>query len=487
MIRKSIFINIESEYAAQVIGLFDEDHRYLFDKYGIEVENAKFQPKVKLKLWDGIIRFFDGRGRTYTKLLPEIIDFINSRGCYDIKIEDHRAPITFYEGEIDEKFLQDTAEIPILLRPYQVDMVNLALAATSGFLESCTGSGKTLTCAALAKALLQINVSTIIIVPSGDLVEQTAETFELCGLDYGMYYGEVKDIDHSIVVATWQALQYNPEILRQFQGFIVDECHTLTGVVLRDLINKHGAHIAYRYGVTGTFPPGKVDKYACYASIGEILYSLPAWKLIELGYLAKIEIQPVEIADKQMLAEISDQFDAFLPEEKTFIDYDTERKFLTLHESRNRLIAEDIMKTRDEYGNTLILVGDVEQGKLLQTMIPDSVFLYGKNKTKERRYVYERFANEDGIIIIATMKIASTGISIDRIFFLGLVDVNKSFTKVIQAIGRGLRVAKDKTSIFCKDYFSNLQWSSKHFTQRKGFYVDAKYPVFKKVKLTHRK
>jgi superfamily II DNA or RNA helicase len=121
---------------------------------------------------------------------------------------------------------------------------------------------------------------------------------------------------------------------------------------------------------------------------------------------------------------------------------------------------------------------------MLQKLIPNSVFLYGQNKTKERRMVYERFANEDNITVIATMKIASTGISIDRIFFLGLVDINKSFTKVIQAIGRGLRKKGDKNSIFCKDYYSSLKWSKKHFSQdRKKFYVDAKYPVLPVVKI----
>ena len=464
-------ITIVNEVKATVTGLLPEHLAELYKIYGIEKKNAKFMPKVKMGLWDGVIRFFSGSGVTYTQFIPDILDFIDATNCYEIEIEDTRGELPVFQGEIDGNYLLDTAKVPIHLRPYQVEMVNICLKQMSGFLVSCTGSGKTLTCAALAKALNSMGMRVIIIVPSGDLVEQTSDTFELCGIEHGVYSGDSKNLTPAITVATWQALQYSPNILRSYNAFIVDECHTLTGQVIKDLINEYGGHIGYRYGVTGTFPPDEVDKFACHASIGQILYELPAWKLIELGFLSKIEIQPVECQDKKKIGE-------------DFVDFDLERKYLTTSEERLEKIAIDIIETTKIHGNTLVLVGDVEQGKRLSELIPNSVFLYGKNKTKERMTAYSRFAEEDGITIIATMKIASTGISIDRIFFLALVDVNKSFTKVIQAIGRGLRKAHDKDSVFGKDYHSSLKWSKKHFnSERKKFYDEAKYPVLPKIKL----
>lgn len=464
-------ITVHNETKCSISGLISEHLSELYNIYGIEKKNAKFMPKYKMGLWDGKIRFFSGRGETYTKMLPEILDYLDATGCYEIEIDDQRGDIPIFDGVITDEYLMDTAQVPIKLRPYQVEMVNLCLQHTSGFLESCTGSGKTLTCAALAKALNSMGLRVIIIVPSGDLVEQTSDTFELCGISHGVYSGDSKNLEPSITVATWQALQYAPTIIKNYHAFIVDECHTLTGQVLKDLINEYGGHIGYRYGVTGTFPPDEVDRFACHASIGQILYSLPAWKLIEEGFLSEIEIQPVEIQDKKKIGE-------------DFPEFEIERTYLTTSNERLEVIANDLINTTKIHGNTLVLVGDVEQGKMLQKLIPNSVFLYGQNKTKERRMVYERFANEDNITVIATMKIASTGISIDRIFFLGLVDINKSFTKVIQAIGRGLRKKGDKNSIFCKDYYSSLKWSKKHFSQeRKKFYVDAKYPVLPVVKI----
>lgn len=475
-----VVITLKNEVRANVSGLIRDDIKFLYDAFGVEIENARFMPKVKMGLWDGVIRFFDGYGNTYVKLLDAIIDYIESTGRYNISVVDNRRPQPLIELQIDAHFLSDTSVIPLELRPYQVDMVNLCLSAGSGFLESCTASGKTFTCAALAKALHLYGLRTIIIVPSGDLVEQTCDTLELCGLDFGTYSGDSKVLDPPITVATWQALQYNPKILRSYDAFIVDECHTLTGQVIKDLINDHGDHIAFRYGVTGTFPPGAADKQACHASIGDILYSLPAHVLIAQGYLSTLEIEPVQIQDKKHTKVLLCNADGEFP------DYDSETEFITTHIPRLEVIAEDLMRTRDKYGNTLVLVGSVDAGKALQKLIPNSVFLYGQNKTKERRIVYERFANEDGLIIIATMKIASTGISIDRIFYLALVDINKSFTRVIQAIGRGLRKKGDKSHVFVRDYFSNLKYSNKHFTNdRKKYYVEAKYPVLPKIKLTY--
>jgi superfamily II DNA or RNA helicase len=54
------------------------------------------------------------------------------------------------------------------------------------------------------------------------------------------------------------------------------------------------------------------------------------------------------------------------------------------------------------------------------------------------------FEERDDLIVIASSGIASTGISIDRVFCLCLVDAGKSFIKAIQSIGRGLRLAEDK-------------------------------------------
>lgn len=466
---KTVKLNLLNEVEVQITGLTPDDSRYLYEEYGIEVAGAKFMPKVKMGMWDGKIRFFGKTGLTYVRMLDELIPYFEQKG-YALDIVDNRKYFEQISFRADEDYFDHLSELKITLRPYQVEMVNKCLEAGSGFLLSCTGSGKTLTCAALGNILADHGYPTIIIVPSGDLVDQTAETFELCGMDYGVYSGDSKKLGR-VTVATWQALQYNPSILANFGAVIVDECHTLTGKVIKDLINQHGSHIAFRYGVTGTFPPNPADEFACKASIGSILYELPAWKLIELGYLANLEIQPYEIQDK---------FDKNMAE---FPEYDAERAYVNQSPERMEIVAEQIMENARKHGNTLVLVTSVDQGKMLQALIPDSVFLYGVHLTKARKNIYSRFAVEDNLIVIATVGIASTGISINRIFHLCFVDMWGSFTKVIQAIGRGLRKHGDKDFVFCSDIHSNFKFGKKHFSLRNKYYTDAKYPILKKIKI----
>jgi superfamily II DNA or RNA helicase len=81
------------------------------------------------------------------------------------------------------------------------------------------------------------------------------------------------------------------------------------------------------------------------------------------------------------------------------------------------------------------------------------------------------------MIIIASAGIASTGISIDRIFCLVLLDTGKSFVKCIQSVGRGLRKKGDKSKIHVADIYSKLKYAKKHYKERKKFYEEAQYPL----------
>ena len=89
------------------------------------------------------------------------------------------------------------------------------------------------------------------------------------------------------------------------------------------------------------------------------------------------------------------------------------------------------------------------------------------------------FEQQDDIIVIASSGIASTGISIDRVFCLMLVDAGKSFIKAIQSIGRGLRLGHDKQEVRVVDVHSKQRWAKKHFKDRVKHYKEASYPVAK--------
>ena len=186
--------------------------------------------------------------------------------------------------------------------------------------------------------------------------------------------------------------------------------------------------------------------------------------------MSKLEIEPIEI---QELAE------------EEFPDYAAEKAYISRQPQRLDFIADLIIARCQSHGNTLVLVNNIKQGKQLQSLIKDSVFLYGATENEVRAEWYSLFQERDDLIVIATSGIASTGISIDRVFCLIFIDSGKSFTRVIQSVGRGLRKAFDKDFVHVVDIFSSLKKRKKHWRTRLKYYKEAKYPTSKvsKVKL----
>jgi len=66
-----------------------------------------------------------------------------------------------------------------------------------------------------------------------------------------------------------------------------------------------------------------------------------------------------------------------------------------------------------------------------------------------------------------------------------LIEPGKSFIRVIQSIGRGLRKAEDKDFVNIYDFTSSAKFSKRHLTERKKFYKKAQYP-FKITKVNWR-
>ena len=168
-----------------------------------------------------------------------------------------------------------------------------------------------------------------------------------------------------------------------------------------------------------------------------------------------------------------------------FPEYQAEKRYLQSNEERLEWITMYIEAKRDlKKGNVFCLVDGVKFGKKLASMIEGAFFVHGKDKRKARKEIYDLFEDNDNIVVIATVNIASTGLNIKRIFNMVIIDVGKSFIRVIQSIGRGLRKAPDKDFVDVTDVCSDLKYSKSHLRQRVKFYKEAEYP-YKKRKVTY--
>ena len=160
---------------------------------------------------------------------------------------------------------------------------------------------------------------------------------------------------------------------------------------------------------------------------------------------------------------------------KSFAGYPEELKFLVTDAERIKYIGK-LLNTVSQSGNTLILVDRISAGEMLQEIIPDSVFVKGDMKLKDRKEQYDEVKEATNKVIIATYGVAAVGINIPRIFNLVLIEPGKSFVRVIQSIGRGVRKAEDKDFVQIWDITSTCKYAKRHLTSRKKFYKEAQYP-----------
>jgi superfamily II DNA or RNA helicase len=160
---------------------------------------------------------------------------------------------------------------------------------------------------------------------------------------------------------------------------------------------------------------------------------------------------------------------------QVFNSFQDEYSFLVTDDNRLQWIAGKITAL-SATGNTLVLINRIDTGKKLIDLIPEAVFVSGGMKLDDRKEEYDEIKTSDGKIILATYGVAAVGINIPRIFNLVLLEPGKSFVRVIQSIGRGIRKAEDKDHVEIWDITSTCKYAKRHLTERKKFYKEAKYP-----------
>lgn len=490
MQRPPVKIRILNEVYMMVVGLHGRDQQTLYEKFGVFAPNYFFAPTFKLGRWDGKIRYFHKDGKTFLYLIEEILPLLKRMG-YAVTIEDNRQPVVAcprpITGDIFSNVMHLDTGKPIVLRVDQVQGVNSLIEHGNGICVAGTGCGKTLMCAALAKSFDNEQIKTLTIVPDSTLIKQTRRDYEHVGLDTGEYSGSEKTLDHQHVVSTWQALKNNPNVVLRFGMIIVDECHGLKGNVLTSILTEHAARIPHRFGFTGTLPDNDADKTAVHVAVGPVRHSMSAHELIEQGILSSLDINMIRLHE-----DLNSQYEEFCKNEcigeppsydefkrSYFPDFSSEKAYLQRNTERLEWIADLLLTKQDaKQGNVLCLVDSIPVARKLGSLIPESVVVNGTDmkSVTERQKIYELFKTRDDLIVIATVHVAGTGLSINRIFNLVLVDIGKSFIRVIQAIGRGLRKAHDKDHVEVIDICSDLKYSREHSNKRINYYKEAKYP-----------
>jgi hypothetical protein len=290
-------IIIKDEVNAKLEGLEVGDRRALMKMFEYEMPGARYLPAVRLGRWNGKISYFSLAGSTYVNLLDRIIPYLYDKG-YAVELQDMR------QTHAELKFEQVTGDTfshicwpkgheregqPVVLRDYQIEIINNFLANPQSLQEIATGAGKTVMTAALSLCAEPYGRS-LVIVPNKSLVVQTEADYINLGLDVGVYFGDRKDYGKTHTICTWQSLNNllkgtkeedgDPELAESFfEGVgcvIVDECFdrdskvlTPTGYVPIKNI-KAGDKVINYCEQTATFKEDTVIKQHCNLTVSSI-------------------------------------------------------------------------------------------------------------------------------------------------------------------------------------------------------------------------
>jgi len=457
--------------------------RELSDFFTFEVPGAKFMPQYRNRMWDGKIRLFSIQtGEIYFGLLSYIEEFAKRN---DIEIEykegvkdDEQLGATEL-GEFIGRVSPQSKGTTIQVRDYQMAALDYAIRNNRSLLLSPTASGKSLIIYILSvwyAAKTESNI--LILVPTTSLVEQMHSDF----LDYGfkesmmqkIYQGHSKNITKPITISTWQSVyKMQKKWFDQFSTILGDEVHIFKSKSLTGIMNKM-VNCKYRHGFTGTLDGTQTHRLVLEGLFGSVNKVTSTKELMDSDTLAKLKVECIVLrypdADCKYMKDLS---------------YQDEVDLIVRDERRNKFIVD---LTKHLTGNTLVLFQFVEKhGDVLHTMINKSLdnrkvfYVYGGTDTQTREEIRSITENEKDAVIVASYGTFSTGINIRNLHNIVFASPSKSRIRVLQSVGRALRIGDNKNSARLVDIADDFTHKGKqnftlrHFMERINIYNEEEF------------
>tara|TARA_Y100000768_G_scaffold134683_2_gene100325 strand:- start:156 stop:1595 length:1440 start_codon:yes stop_codon:yes gene_type:complete len=450
--------------------------RELSEYFTFEVPGAKFMPAYRNKVWDGKIRLFSiATGQIYLGLLPYIREFCK-RNDIEYSLEFNAKPEDIDEFTI-KSFIKHL-NIPYKARDYQVSSILFGARKCRGLLVCPTASGKSLIIYGLTRWCHDKNLKTLILVPTTSLVEQMATDF----IDYGwldayiqkIYSGHEKKVTKDVVISTWQSIYKFPKkYFEQFGCVIGDEAHLFKAKSLTSIMSK--LHLCkYRFGLTGTLDDLQTHKLVLEGLFGTVNKVISTKELIEKKTLANLKIDSLILGYKEQ--ECKDVKN---------LKYADEMDYIVTHKKRLSFITNLLGNVK---GNVLVLYQFVEKhGKPLYDTIKEKYknrnvfFVSGSVDALDREKIREISEKTNNAVIVASYGTFSTGINIKNLHNIIFSSPSKSKIRVLQSIGRGLRLNDNKEMCKLFDIADDLTHKGKqnftlrHFMERINIYNEEQF------------
>ena len=319
-----------------------------------------------------------------------------------------------------------------------------------------TGAGKSLVIA--GAALLRQPV--LILQPSVELVAQNKTKLEriVDKNKIGVYSASFNSRQvKTFTFATIQSVYKKPELFKDFQMIIIDECHqvgvrNLTGMFTSFLKTMSHAKV---FGLTAT--PYRME--TVYEKIGNDMYAATGIKMINRMKMGGAD---GSIFWKRILSTVSHQKlveDGYLvpleyihepllpyeeiPVNKSHSDFNLEAYSQAVIGMEAQILST-IAEAQRKFKSVLVFCADVEQAKRLSDIVKESQVVVGETSKKDRAKIVEDF-KEGKIKTVFNVGCLTTGFDHPGLDCVVLLRPVRSPILYQQMLGRLTRTAEGKT------------------------------------------
>lgn len=376
---------------------------------------------------------------------------------------------------------------PLQLRDYQKEVAKLAVETQRFVIQVATGGGKTVIAVAI---LAKLNVPSIFVVHTGDLFEQAYdELSKMLNVPIGKIGGGECDIQ-KINVCMIQTIhctlkkKYIPfdedekqlmehdeivkksnitnEKIKKFlatvQCVLIDECHHLRASSYVETMKACKLAI-FRGGLSATPHSGDERDMILQAYAGKIICRITASYLIKRGFLVKPKIYYLSGTKSGKYKFSRKRYNAIYKE------------FIINNNYRNELISDCVNRLKTLNKSVLITVTTKNHGqkllKIIQSLEIVSVqFICSHVNKMVRKEYLNQIRNKELDVIIAT-QLADEGLDLPALDSLILAGAGKSPTRMIQRIGRVLRLYPGKEEAIVIDFKDSARYLAGHYKKRR--------------------
>lgn len=366
-------------------------------------------------------------------------------------------------------------------REYQDRALNAALEHRSGIIKVATGGGKS---AIISSLIAKTNTSTMVFVPSLDLLYQTRDFIEnVIGKKIGIIGDGICEVKKITISTIWSAanalsksaIKFDEEehgrkekfatkdkqkiaaAIEKTNMIIVDECH-MTSCQSVQLINSAAKNCRYKFGFSGTPSRFSGEDLLIEGVFGRKIIDIPASELISEGFLVRPTIHFVNIPESS--EDLGTNYHSIY------------KKYIIENDIRNDKIVEIAKTLHNADRKILILVKNIAHGNIIMDKIGNTMsayFVRGELDAEERNRIKNSFIDGQIDLIVASA-VYDQGIDIKNLDALILAGSGKSYGRAIQRIGRVIRPAQNKTNAVVVDFWDNAKYLTVHSKKRLEIY-----------------